>query len=355
MKIKRCVLILISLILMLSLSACGDRVEVKVGVLMPSTMLERWNKDGHNIEKNLTDLGYTVDLRYAENNVGTQQKQLKEMIDNDYDYLVITAIDGYSLSDLLVKAKEKNITVIAYDRLIMNSDAVEHYVTFDNYMVGKLQGAFIRDSLDLENNSGPFNVEIVTGDVGDNNVVFYFDGSMLMLNPYIAKGVVKVPSGETTIDKCNITNWNTALAMARMLDLIKEQGYAPDGKKLDAVLVSNDSCASGVIMALKESGYTAENIPIVTGQDCDVQNVKYLEEGLQGMSVFKDTRELAKKTAKLIEALVKGKEFKPDDTARYNNDVKVVPTYLCTPVKVTLDNYEKILFNSGYYHESDFN
>ncbi|NLG04725.1 MAG: substrate-binding domain-containing protein, partial [Clostridia bacterium] len=152
-----------------------------VGVAMPTKDLQRWNQDGTNMEAQLKEAGYEVDLQYASNDIQTQVSQIENMISNGCKLLVIASIDGDSLGTVLAQAKEANIPVIAYDRLIMNTDAVSYYATFDNYMVGTKQGEYIEEALDLKNAAGPFNIELITGDPGDNNARFFFGGAMDVL------------------------------------------------------------------------------------------------------------------------------------------------------------------------------
>ena len=319
----------------------------KIGVAMPTKDLQRWNQDGTNMEAQLKEAGYEVDLQYASNDIPTQVSQIENMINSGCQMLVIASIDGDSLGTVLEQAKEKDIPVIAYDRLIMNSDAVTYYATFDNYMVGTKQGEYIRDQLDLDNAAGPFNIELVTGDPGDNNARFFFGGAMDVLQPYIDAGKLVVKSGQTEFEQVATANWDSAKAQDRMDTIIA--GNYSDGTNLDAVLCSNDSTALGVENALAAS-YTGE-YPIITGQDCDTPNVKNLVAGKQAMSVFKDTRALASAVVKMVDSIMKGEEPEVNDTKSYDNGTGVIPTYLCDPVVVTTDNYKEILIDSGYYTE----
>ena len=319
----------------------------KVGVAMPTKDLQRWNQDGSNMQAQLEAAGYDVDLQYASNDIPTQVSQIENMINSGCELLVIASIDGDSLGTVLEQAKEKDIPVIAYDRLIMNSDAVTYYATFDNYMVGTKQGEYIRDQLDLDNAAGPFNIELVTGDPGDNNARFFFGGAMDVLQPYIDAGKLVVKSGQTEFEQVATANWDSAKAQDRMDTIIA--GNYSDGTNLDAVLCSNDSTALGVENALAAS-YTGE-YPIITGQDCDTPNVKNLVAGKQAMSVFKDTRALASAVVKMVDSIMKGEEPEVNDTKSYDNGTGVIPTYLCDPVVVTTDNYKEILIDSGYYTE----
>jgi len=319
----------------------------KIGVAMPTKDLQRWNQDGANMKSELEAAGYEVDLQYANNEIATQVSQIENMITGKCDALVIASIDGSSLGTVLVKAKEEGIPVIAYDRLIMETDAVSFYATFDNYMVGTIQGEFIRDALDLENAAGPFNIELFTGSPDDNNARFFFGGAIDILQPYIDAGKLVVPSGQTKFEEVATPGWSTEESQKRMENLITAN-YA-SGEKLDAVLSSNDSVANGITNALVSAGYTAENFPVLTGQDCDITAVKNILAGTQSMSIFKDTRTLATQVVDMVSAIMKDEQVPVNDTETYDNGTGVVPTFLCVPVFADKTNYEELLIDSGYY------
>ena len=318
-----------------------------IGVAMPTKDLQRWNQDGTNMKAELEAAGYEVDLQYASNDVATQVSQIETMISNGCKALVIASIDGDSLGTPLAQAKEAGIPVIAYDRLIMNSDAVSYYATFDNYMVGTKQGEYIEEKLDLKNAAGPFNMEIFTGDPGDNNARFFYQGAVDVLQKYIDEGKIVVKSGSVEFADVATAEWSTEKAQNRM-DAIISSNYN-DGTKLDAVLCSNDSTAQGVTNAIDAAGMDA--FPIITGQDCDITSVKNMIAGKQSMSIFKDTRTLATKTVEMVNALMTGGEAEVNDTETYDNGTGVIPSYLCEPVFADVSNYKELLIDSGYYTE----
>ena len=335
---------------MLAVAAMGTMANAegeKIGVAMPTQDLQRWNQDGSNMKAELEAKGYEVDLQYAGNDSATQASQIENMIANGDQLLVVASIDGDSLGTVLAQAKEANIPVISYDRLIMNTDAISYYATFDNYLVGKTQGEFLVDALDLENADGPFNLEIVTGDPGDNNVNFFYGGAMDVLQPYIDEGKLVVPSGQIAKEEVATANWATDAAQSRFENILSSN-YA-DGTNLDAVLASHDSTALGVENALA-ANYTGE-YPIITGQDCDIANVANIVAGKQAMSVFKDTRALASQVVEMVDAIISGEEVPVNDTETYDNGTGIIPSYLCEPVAVTQDNYKEMLIDSGYYTE----
>jgi putative multiple sugar transport system substrate-binding protein len=350
---------LLALIMTAVLTLCfagisaGAAAKKLIGVAMPTQSLQRWNQDGDNMKKQLEAKGYKVDLQYANNDVNTQVQQLENMITKGCKVLVIASIDGSALTDVLKKAADNGVKVIAYDRLIMQSKNVDYYATFDNFKVGVIQGQYIEQKLNLKKAKGPFNLECFAGSPDDNNATFFYNGAMSVLKPYIAKGVLVVPSGQKDFTKIAIQGWASDKAQARMDNLITAN-YA-NGKKLDVVLSPNDSLAIGIVASLKNNGYgTADKpYPVLTGQDCDRPNVKAMIAGQQSMSIFKDTRTLATKVVEMVNALLQGKKAPVNDTKTYNNGVKVVPSFLCTPVYADAKNYKKILVDSGYYKASE--
>ncbi len=336
------------LVTVLLLSAGSALAASKVGVVMPTNSLQRWNQDGANMKEQLEKAGYEVDLQYANNDVATQVSQIENMILGGAEVLVVASIDGSALGTVLAQAAENNIKIIAYDRLLTDTPHVDYYATFDNYKVGTIQGLFIEEKLDLKNAEGPFNFELFAGSPDDNNARYFHGGAWDILKPYYESGKIVVKSGQTEFEKIAILGWETKDAQARMDNLLT--GYA-DGTKLDAVLSPNDSLALGITNSLIAAGYTLDDFPLVTGQDCDVANTQNIIKGYQAMSVFKDTRTLAAQVVTMVDAILKGEEVPVNDTETYDNDVKVVPSFLCDPVFADINNYKELLIDSGYYTE----
>jgi putative multiple sugar transport system substrate-binding protein len=357
---KKVFALLIVVLLAFAFVACdeggGDAGDkVKVGIAMPTKSLQRWNQDGDYLKAEFEKAGFEVDLQYGGDNVIAEQvAQVENMITTGCKVLIITPIDAASLSTVLEPAIEQDIAVFAYDRLITNTEAVDYYISFDNEQVGREQAKYIVEKLDLENAEGPFNMEIFTGDPGDTNAAYFYGGAMEVMDEYIKSGKVVVLSRQTTQAQTATPEWKAEFAQARMDNIVTSVGYGPtSGTKLDAVLCSNDSTAQGVITSLTTAGWDASNIPVITGQDADKPNVAYLLQGLQGVSVFKDTRLLAEQTRKMVMQYLEGKEVEVNNVTTYNNGVKVVESYCLELVSVTKDNIEKELFDSGYYSWDD--
>ena len=321
-----------------------------VGISMPTKSSERWVHDGNNMKAEFEKRGYKVDLQYAEDIIENQLSQIENMITKGVDVLVIAAIDGESLTNVLDKANSEGIKVIAYDRLIRKSEHVSYYATFDNFKVGVLQASYIEQALGLKDGKGPFNIELFAGSPDDNNAYFFFDGAMSVLQPYIDNGQLVVRSGQTNFDQVATLRWDGATAQARMDNLLSAH-YTTE--RVDAVLSPYDGISIGIISSLKGVGYGSADkpMPVITGQDAELASVKSIIAGEQTSTIFKDTRELAKKAAEMAEAVLKGEEPEVNDTTTYDNGVKVVPSYLLEPVSVDKSNYKEVLIGSGYYTE----
>lgn len=321
-----------------------------VGVAMPTKSSTRWISDGNSMVAALAAKGYKADLQYAEDDIPNQLAQIENMITKGAKVLVIAAIDGTTLTNVLQKAADKGIKVVSYDRLIVGSKNVDYYATFDNFQVGVLQAQSLEKGLGLKEGKGPFNIELFGGSADDNNAFFFYDGAMSVLDPYIKSGKLVVRSKQTGMQKVATLRWDGQVAQARMENLLSAY-YGKD--KVHAVLSPYDGISIGILSALKGVGYgtAAQPMPFVSGQDAEVPSVKSIIRKEQYSTIFKDTRELAKVTANMVDAVLSGKQPEINDTKTYNNKVKVVPSYLLKPVAVDLSNYKQVLVGSGYIKE----
>jgi len=372
---KKLLVLMLVLALALSAAACGTKTELAggaasepsgeekseqaaetkggaktIGIAMPTKSSQRWIDDGNNMVKEFEKLGYKTDLQYAEDVVENQIAQIENMITKGVDALVIASIDGESLTDVLQKASDAKIPVIAYDRLIKKTPHVDYYATFDNFKVGVLQGSYIETALGLKEGKGPFNIELFGGSPDDNNAYFFYDGAMSVLQPYIDSGKLVVRSGQMGMDKVSTLRWDGATAQARMDNLLSAY-YTTE--KIHAVLSPYDGISIGVISSLKGVGYgtPSQPMPVITGQDAELPSVKSIIAGEQTQTVFKDTRELAKKAVAMVDTVLNGKEAPVNDSMTYAHGVKVVRSYLLEPVSVDKSNYKEVLIGSGYYTE----
>jgi putative multiple sugar transport system substrate-binding protein len=324
-----------------------------IGIAMPTKSSARWIADGDNMVKVLQAKGYKTDLQYADNDIPNQLAQVENMITKKEKVLVIAAIDGTTLSDALQHAADAGIKVIAYDRLIRGSANVDYYATFDNFQVGVLQAGTIEKGLGLKEGKGPFNIELFGGSADDNNAFFFYDGAMSVLKPYIDSGKLVVQSKQMGMDKVSTLRWEASVAQARMENLLSAF-YT--NKHVDAVLSPYDGLSIGIIAALKGVGYGSKEspMPVISGQDAEVPSVKSIIAKEQYSTIFKDTRDLAKVAAGMVDAVLSGGKPEVNDTKTYNNGVKVVPSYLLKPVAVDISNWKEALIDTGYYKAEQF-
>lgn len=356
---KRGSLLTLIILMMFTLSACnlaessaGSKEKGYIGISMPTKSSARWVADGSNMVKLFQSKGYKTDLQYAEDVVENQISQIENMITKQVDVIVIASVDGNTLTDVISKAHAQGIQVIAYDRLIMNTGYLSYYATFDNFKVGVLQASYIEDKLGLKKGKGPFNIELFGGSPDDNNAYFFFNGAMSILQPYIDSGKLVVRSNQKTMAQISTLRWDGALAQSRMDNLVS--AYYADAN-LDAVLSPYDGISIGIISSLKGVGYgSAEKpLPVITGQDGELASIKSIVAGEQTQTIFKDTRQLAEKTADMVDSILQGKKAEVNDTKSYNNNIMVVPAYLLDPISVDKSNVQKIIIDSGYYTEAE--
>lgn len=342
-------------ILVLAVTACGSpegtgvraNMGVTVGIALPNRTSSRWIADGNNLVQQFKAMGYKVDLQYADDLYEKQMAQVQTMVDRNEKLLVIAAVDGATLKGALASAAKARIPVIAYDRLILESPDVSYYASFDNFQVGVLQGQLLVDHLGLsKRRNGPFTIELFAGSPDDNNAKYYYNGAMKVLEPYLKSGRLVVKSGQTAFEDVTTLRADGTYAQQRM-NIIMGRFYRRE--KLDAVLSPYDGISIGVIKALRLHGYTGSRLPAISGQDAEISSVKAIIAGEQTATIYKDTRELAKVTVQMSNALLTGAKPIINDTTTYNNGVKTVSTYLLPPVSVDLTNYRTILVDGGYY------
>ena len=344
-------------------STSGDATGKTIGIAMPTKSLERWNRDGAYLEEQFKAAGYNTIVTFSDNKNEQQVNDIQNMLAQGVDLLIIAAIDGAGLNTVMNDAGAAGIPVISYDRLIMNDNA-SYYVSFDNYTVGKLQGEYVRDALNLENAAGPFNMEFTAGDPADNNAGYFFNGAMDVIKPYIDSGKVIVKSGQTAFDQVATDQWQTDVALDRAQNVLAS--YYSDGSQLDAWLCSNDSTSLGVTQAI-QADYAGSNAVVITGQDGDEANLRNIKDGAQSMTVYKAVANEAVVTLDLAKAILNGDSIDGGlisasgwdfdcayDTESYETSAgHKCPSFLLVPDVVTADNMESKLVTPGYYVVGD--
>jgi putative multiple sugar transport system substrate-binding protein len=334
-----------------------------IGVAMPTKSSERWIQDGDAVKKQLEDQGYKVDLQYAEDDIPTQVSQIENMITKGAEALIIASIDGTTLTSVLQDAADADIPVIAYDRLIRDTDNVDYYASFDNFKVGQQQAWSVLNGLGLTEldgtaidgaPAGPFNIELFAGSPDDNNATFFWNGALDVLQPLIDDGTLVVKSGQTDFEQAATLRWDGEVAQERMENILTST-YS-DGSTVNAVLSPYDGLSRGIISALTDAGYSVgDGWPVISGQDAELDSVKAINSGEQYATIFKDTRNLAKVAVDMAAAILNGDKPEVNNTEDYDNGKKVVPSYLLESQIVVKDNIKEVLVDSGYWTEAEIN
>ena len=356
--------------MVMSLAACsagsGDSADGAgdgglVGVAMPTKSSERWIQDGDAVKEQLEAQGFKVDLQYAEDDIPTQVSQIENMITKGAKALIVASIDGTTLTSVLQEAADNDIPVIAYDRLIRDTDNVDYYATFDNFKVGQQQAWSLLNGLGLTEldgtaiagaPAGPFNVELFAGSPDDNNATFFFNGAMDVLQPLIDDKTLVVKSDQTDFNTVATLRWDGETAQKRMENILTST-YS-DGSKVNAILSPYDGISRGIISALTDAGYSVgAEWPIISGQDAELDSVKAIVSGEQYATIFKDTRKLAEVAVNMTLALLNGETPEVNNTTDYDNGKKVVDSYLLDSAIVVKDNITEQLVDSGYWTQAE--
>ncbi len=340
--------------------AAGEGGIIDIGIAMPETHVERWQRDGAELKQSARSKGYAAAVAYADADQSKQNRQIEDFVTKGAKLIIIGAVNE-GAAEAVEKASAENVIIIAYDRLIVNSDKYDYYITFDNYKVGQIQGTAIQDALKLKSGAKK-TITFFAGAPTDNNAKFFFDGAIDVLRPYVQKktlsivGPAPLSSKDSAFSRISTENWQANIAKARMENLLNGDAR---NVTLDAVLAPNDTLARAIIEALSSDAKynTTAKLPVVTGQDGELASIKMVKEGKQHMTVFKDTRKLSSAAIELADALLKNKQPSiagvRKDTTTYNTGKKVVTSYLLAPVKVTKDNYKETMIDSGYYKAKD--
>lgn len=331
----------------------ADQEGGKIGVAMPTQSSERWIKDGGNMKEKLEALGYEVDLQYAEDDVQMQVSQIENMIASGAQCLVIASVDSGALTTVEAQAKAAGIPIIAYDRLLMDTDAVSYYASFDNEGVGTAIGQYVKTAKDLDaaREAGEsYTIEFFMGSPDDNNAVLLHRGVMGVLQEYLDDGTLVCKTGRTSFEDTCILRWSQETAQQWCENYLT--GFYAD-EDLDIACTAFDGFAYGVKAALQGAGYTADNWPLVTGQDAELMACKNILDGTQTATIFKNTSLLADKCVTMVEAVMKGAEPEINDTTTYDNNVVVVPSYLCTPISVDKDNLQAVVVDEAQYYTAE--
>lgn len=326
-----------------------------IGISMPTKSEERWNKDGNNLKTKLEKAGYKVILSFADDKPAQQNADIENMVNNNAKLVVVASKDGTAVGPAVEKAHDAGAKVIAYDRLIMNTKAVDYYATFQLEQVGVLEATYLIEKLGLKDGAkGPFNIELFTGSPDDNNAKYFFKGAWELLQPYFASGVLVSPSNhgqgvtkDFKVDdwqSISVQSWKTEQAQKDM-ESILDSTYA-HGEKLDAVLSPYDGITQGVINAIESKRPDmkpgTDSWPYITGQDAMEIAVANISKGKQGETVFKDVNKLADAVYDMIIEIAEGKDVSGIN-GKFNNNTIDVPSKLLDPQSITKDNLSDLV------------
>ena len=361
---KKVVALLLAMAMLLSLAACGATAPAAeaakedsgkkvqtIGLCMPTKEQTIWSMQAERLQSALEKAGYTVLVEFAEDDSAKQSMQVENMISKGVDMVIIAAVDCAALTDVCEKAKADGVYVIADDRAITNTKAVDYYVTCDYDRLAEMQGQYIVDTLDLDNTDETFTMEIFSGSQDDTNAIIFYDGQMRVLQPYVDSGKIVIKSGQTEYTQTAIQSWDTSKAQARMDNLLS--GYYSD-EPLDICLATSDCLTIGCISSLESMGYGGDNgvypYPLTTGQDAELAAVKNIVAGKQTMTVFIDGTLLAERMVELVAAINEGKELTPD--GEFDNNVKKIPALYYDPYVIDATNVDHLI-DVGFYTKEE--
>ncbi|MEO5778779.1 MULTISPECIES: sugar-binding protein [Arthrobacter] len=312
--------------------AAGFPQDSSIGVALPQKTSENWVLAEKLFNDGLNGAGFKADVQFANGGVSEQQNQISAMVTKGAKVIIVGAIDGAQLGTQLRQAKDAGATIIAYDRLLLNTENVDYYVAYDNFKVGELQGQALLDGMKAKKPEGPYNIELFAGSPDDANAKVFFDGAMSILQPKIDDGTLTVMSGQTSFEQAVTQGWKAENAQRRM-DTLLAGTYG--SATLDGVLSPNDTLARAVLTSVKAAG---KQLPVITGQDSEVESVKSIMAGEQYSTINKDTRKLVEHAITMVKDLQAGKTPEVNDDKSYDNGTKVVPAFLLEPVIVTAEN-----------------
>lgn len=332
----RKIFLILGLILCTLATGCTDNSGQKASVqlLFPNPTSGIWKYIGKSCEKLVREAGYDVEMRFCQDSK-EQIAQLKDAIEKHPAAIVIGAQDAGALAEPLSVAKEEGIPIIVYDRLIMHTDAITYYASFENNSVGEFQARYVEEKLNLKSGAGPFTIEFIAGSPDDTNAPLFFNGAFNYLKPYIDKGQLVVPSGQMSFSAVATDGWKPDNAQRRMTEIL--QKYYADGKSLNVVIAANDDLAQALINAEESFGYKGSPT-ILTGQDAGANGVANIKAGKQTMTIYKDPDILCGKIVRMVKAVVEGSQPAINDVTNIRNDVMTVHSYLCIPMIVDKEN-----------------
>jgi putative multiple sugar transport system substrate-binding protein len=371
---KKIIAMLLCLVMVFSLSACGTKSEdtsgsdsaakddgkIDVGIVLPTKDEPRWLQDQARFEDVISKTEYSVEVLFSQGSSANEKTNVETLIAKGIKVLIICAHDATAAAAAIEEAKDAGITVISYDRLITDTQAVDYYVTFDSMAVGAAMGKYLVDSA-----SGTgLPLYLYAGAATDNNAFLFFEGAWEVLQPKIADGTFVIKNSSEAValqDKATLTRDEEAKIIGQVTT---NWDFNEAKSKAEAHLTSAAAADKGQCFILAPNDGTSRSIAdvfaadadvtgyFITGQDAEIASVQYIIDSKQSMTVFKDTRTLAADAMNMAIDVIGGK--KPATDSTYNNLVKDVPSKQTATVVVTKDNVKSALIDSGYYKATEF-
>lgn len=339
----------------------GSKDGVQVGIILPTRDEPRWLQDQAQFEKILGEAGFTNQVLFSQGSPATERTNVETLVTQGAKVIIICAHDGAAAAAAVEGAKKEGVTIIAYDRLITDTDAVDYYVTFNSVAVGEAQGQYLVDH--APSGSG-IPLYLYAGAATDNNAFLFFEGAWNVLQPKIADGTYVIANSseaEALKDKASLSRDEMAKIIGQVTT---DWDFNVAKSKAEANLTGNSADLKGEVLVLAPNDGTARSIAdtftadndvtsyVITGQDAEKASVQYVIDGQQSMTVFKDTRTLAADSVAMAIDILNGKV--PTTGTTYDNGKISVPAKETPVVSVDQSNVKAALIDSGYYSASDF-
>ncbi len=334
-----------------------EEPAVKVGILLPDENEGTWAMDGQNLKECLEADGYEAELVYAQGDSQKQASQILDMAALDIPALIIAPVDEYGLTEALEETKEKNIYVFSFDKLIRDSDGVNYYAAFSGRSAGKAAAEAIVKEQDLEKareEQKSRTIEFLMGSQDDIQSLFFYNGVMEILQPYLDDGTLACASARTSFEDTGILRFSRSTAEREIKKILEE--FYQDTEGPDIICTGFDMAACAAADGLEEKGIfpSGENWPVITGFGCQTEGVMDIAEGRILCSIFMDRHILAEECVKMVDTYLKGENPEVNNYEEYDNGKKIIGTYLCDVQVIDSGNYE-MLIDKGYYKEEELN
>jgi putative multiple sugar transport system substrate-binding protein len=356
-------IILLSALTMAVLISCTPKSDgtVDVGIVFPTKDEVRWTMDERRMNEALGSYGFKAELLFSQNDSATELRNVETLLAKGIKVLILAAVDSGAAVNAIEKAKAEGVITIAYDRPISDTKAVDYFVSFDGFEIGRLQGQYLVDHATGTGNS----LYLSAGAANDENSFWFFEGDWAALQPAIVNGTFRVVNSSEAVAVQSKPTLTRGEQSAIVSQITQSWNMNEAKNKAESFLVSAPASDKGHIYVLEPNGAIARVIydvltsdpditaVTITGQDSEKDSIQYIIDGKQSMDVFKDARSLVKVALDVADAVVNGKTY--PTTAVSNNNVKDVPAVFVAPTVVDKSNLKEMIFDSGYYDEADFN